>query len=253
MEATPSDSKRGRPGAVALGASEAWLVLPTYNEALNLEPIVAAVRDQLPVGSRILVVDDNSPDGTGGVADRLASESDDLEVLHRPRKDGLGPAYVAGFWRALEGGAGLVIQMDADFSHDPADIPRLLEAAADADVVLGSRYVPGGKVSGWGPVRRILSRGGSAYARAFLDLPIRDLTGGFKVIRREVLEAIDFASIAPAGYAFQVAVTYRAARAGFRIEEVPIHFRDRLVGTSKMTARIALEEAVAVPRMRRGG
>ncbi len=236
---------------MALGGSEVWLILPTYNEALNLEPIVEAVRDQLPAGSRIIVVDDNSPDGTGGVADRLASEADDLEVLHRPRKDGLGPACIAGFQHALARGAGLIVQMDADFSHDPTDISRLLEAAESADVVIGSRYVPGGEISGWGPVRKLLSRGGSAYARAILRLPIRDLTSGFKVIRRDVLESIDLASVSSAGYAFQVEMTYRAARAGFRIEEVPIHFRDRVVGTSKMTARIAFDEAVAVPRMRR--
>ena len=253
MEASPSDFKEERPVAVALAASEIWLVLPTYNEALNLEPIVAAAREHLPPGSRILVVDDNSPDGTGGVADRLASEGDDLEVLHRARKDGLGPAYVAGFRHALSEGAGLLIQMDADFSHDPADVPRLLEAARSADLVLGSRYVPGGGVSDWGPVRRMLSRIGSAYARHILGLPIRDLTGGFKVIRREVLEGIELGSIASGGYAFQVELTLRAARAGFRIEEVPIHFRDRRVGNSKMTASIVLEAALGVPRMRRRG
>jgi len=253
MEASPSDFKEERPVAVALAASEVWLVLPTYNEALNLEPIVAAAREHLPLGSRILVVDDNSPDGTGGVADRLASEGDDLEVLHRARKDGLGPAYVAGFRHALSEGAGLLIQMDADFSHDPVDVPRLLEAARSADLVLGSRYVPGGGVSDWGPIRRLLSRCGSAYARHILGLPIRDLTGGFKVIRREVLEGIELGSIASGGYAFQVELTLRAVRAGFRIEEVPIRFRDRRVGNSKMTASIVLEAALGVPRMRRRG
>lgn len=250
MKASPSDFREERTGAVALGASKVWLVLPTYNEALNLEPIVAAVREHLPAGSRILVVDDDSPDGTGGVADRLAFESDDFEVLHRARKEGLGPAYVAGFRRALSEGAGLLIQMDADFSHDPADIPRLVRTAESADVVLGSRYVPGGGVHDWGPLRRVLSRGGCTYARLVLGLPIRDLTGGFKVIRRAVFDGIDLGSIASGGYAFQVELTLRAARAGFRIQEVPIHFRDRRVGNSKMTASIMLEAALGVPRMR---
>jgi len=250
MEASPSDLRDGRPGAVALAASEVWLILPTYNEALNLEPIVEAVREQLPVGSRILVVDDNSPDGTGGIADRLAGESSDLEVLHRPVKEGLGPAYVAGFRRALAEGAELVVQMDADFSHDPADIPRLLAATRHADVVVGSRYIAGGGVSGWGPLRRAVSRGGSAYARRALGLPYRDLTGGFKAIRRDVLDEIDLGSISSLGYAFQVEVTFRAARAGFRIDEIPIQFRDRRVGNSKMTSRIVLEAAIGVPRMR---
>lgn len=250
MEASPFEFKEGRPGAVALQASEVWLVVPTYNEALNLEPIVLAAREHLPSGSRILVVDDNSPDGTGQVADRLARESEDIEVLHRSEKEGLGPAYVAGFRHVLAEGAGLVIQMDADFSHDPADIPRLLEAAELADVVLGSRYVPGGGVPHWGPLRRAMSRGGSAWARRMLGLPYRDLTGGFKVLRREVLQAIHLDSMASHGYAFQVELTYRAARAGFRIEEVPIQFHDRLVGKSKMSGRIVLEAAIGVPRMR---
>ena len=250
MEASPSEERGLGPDAVTLDEPGAWLILPTYDEVLNLEPIVEAARGHLPVGSRILVVDDNSPDGTGRVADRLADESDDLEVLHRPRKEGLGPAYVAGFERALEGGARLLLQMDADFSHDPADIPRLLAEADAADVVIGSRYVEGGGVSDWGPVRRAISRGGSVYARMVLGLPVRDLTGGFKVIRREVLEAIDPGSITSAGYAFQVEVTYRAARAGFRIHEVPIQFRDRRVGHSKMTGRIVAEAAFGVPRMR---
>jgi len=235
---------------VTLDEPGSWLVLPTYDEVLNLEPIVLAAREHLPAGARILIVDDNSPDGTGRLADRLAKESDDLEVLHRSRKEGLGPAYVAGFERALEGGARVLIQMDADFSHDPADIPRLLARADDADLVIGSRYVEGGGVLDWGPLRRSISRGGSAYARTVLGLPVRDLTGGFKVIRREVLEAIDLNSIASAGYAFQVEVTYRAARAGFRIEEAPIQFRDRRAGNSKMTARIVAEAAFGVPRMR---
>ncbi len=161
-----------------------WLVLPTYNEAANLEAIAAAILEHLPAGRRLLVVDDSSPDGTGEIADRLAASDPDVEVLHRPVKQGLGPAYVAGFRHALAGGAGLVAQMDADFSHDPADLPRLLAATADADLVLGSRYVDGGAVEEWGPGRRLISRGGSAYARAMLGLGVADLTGGFKVFRR---------------------------------------------------------------------
>lgn len=231
-------------------AADVWLVLPTYNEAENLEPLVLAARLQLPAGSRILVVDDGSPDGTGAIADRLAAEGDDLGVLHRPDKQGLGPAYVAGFRHALADGARVVVQMDADFSHDPADIPRLLAATADADLVLGSRYVDGGSVADWGPLRRTISRGGSAYARGVLGVEFRDLTGGFKAIRREVLEAIDLDSISSLGYAFQVEITYRAVRAGFRVVEVPITFRDRRVGESKMTGGIVVEAALGVPRMR---
>ena len=168
-------------------AAEVWLVLPTYNEADNVEPIVVAALDGLPPSRRVLVVDDRSPDGTGQIADRLAAEYEDVEVLHRAAKEGLGPAYVAGFRRALEGGARVVVQMDADFSHDPADLPRLLSAADGADLVVGSRYVDGGGVADWGPLRRAISRGGSAYARAVLGLGVQDLTGGFKAIRREVL------------------------------------------------------------------
>jgi dolichol-phosphate mannosyltransferase len=230
-----------------------WLVLPTYDEASNLEPVVAAVRERLPQDGRILIVDDNSPDGTGEIADRLAAEFEGVSVLHRPRKEGIGPAYVAGFRRAMEGGAELVAQMDADFSHDPADLPRLLEAAEDADLVLGSRYVEGGGVADWGPVRRAISRGGSAYARTVLGVPVRDLTGGFKVFRRAVLEAIDLGSISAAGYAFQVETTFRAVRAGFRVVEVPITFSDRRVGESKMTGGIVLEAALRVPGMRLRG
>ena len=225
-------------------------MLPTYEEAENLEPLVVAARAELPADSRILVVDDDSPDGTGRIADRLAAEGDDLEVLHRPAKEGLGPAYVAGFRHALAGGARFVIQMDADFSHDPTDIPRLLAAAGDADLVIGSRYVDGGTVAGWGPLRRTISRGGSAYARGVLGVEVRDLTGGFKVIRREVLETIDLGSISSLGYAFQVEVTYRAVRAGFRVVEVPVTFRDRRVGQSKMSGEIVVEAALGVPRMR---
>lgn len=229
-----------------------WLVLPTYNELDNLEGIVRAALERLPSPRVVLVVDDGSPDGTGALADRLAERYGDLEVLHRPRKEGLGPAYVAGFERALERGAGLVAQMDADFSHDPNDLPRLLGAAEDADLVLGSRYVDGGGVADWGTVRRLISRGGSAYARTVLGLGVRDLTGGFKVFRREVLERIELTTISSLGYAFQVETTYRALRAGFRVVEVPIVFSERRVGQSKMSGGIVLEAALRVPAMRLG-
>ncbi|HUB98231.1 MAG TPA: polyprenol monophosphomannose synthase [Solirubrobacterales bacterium] len=227
-----------------------WLVLPTYNEAENIEPFVAAVRDNLPAGSQILVVDDNSPDGTGARADALAERHDNVAVLHRRDKEGIGPAYIAGFRRALAAGAGLVLEMDSDFSHDPAYLPRLLEAAKRADLVLGSRYVAGGGVSDWGPVRRAISRGGSTYARLVLGVDVRDLTGGFKCFHREVLEAIDLDSVKARGYAFQVEMTYRAIRQGFRVVEVPIVFRDRRAGNSKMDRSIVAEAAWQVPRLR---
>lgn len=243
----------GSAAVNTMGTTEragAWLVLPTYNEAYNLEPIVDAVRRQPGRPGRILVVDDASPDGTGEIADGLAAAHADVSVLHRPRKEGLGPAYVAGFREALAGGAELVAQMDADFSHDPGDLPRLLAAVDDADLALGSRYVQGGGVEEWGPVRRFVSRGGCAYARSLLGVGVRDLTGGFKVFRREVLEAIDLDSISASGYAFQVETTYRAIRAGFKVVELPITFRDRRVGESKMSKRIVLEAAWRVPAMR---
>ena len=233
----------------------AWLVLPTYNEAGNVESVVAESLANLPDDARVVIVDDGSPDGTGAIADRLAAERPGrVEVLHRPGKGGLGPAYIAGFRRALAGGAGLVIEMDADFSHDPRDLPRLLAAIDGADLAIGSRYVPGGGVEAWSPSRRLLSRGGSAYARRVLRVPVQDLTGGFKCFRREVLEAIDLDAVDSKGYAFQVEMTYRAARCGFRIAEVPIVFHDRRDGVSKMTASIAAEAAWRVPwlRYRRG-
>jgi dolichol-phosphate mannosyltransferase len=231
-----------------------WLILPTYNEAENIEKIVAAALPQLAATGlehRILIVDDGSPDGTGAIADRLAGEHREVEVLHRTSKDGIGPAYLAGFGRALAGGADLVMEMDSDFSHDPADIPRLVAAAADADVVLGSRYVEGGGVTDWGLGRRLISRGGSLYARLLLGVPVRDLTGGFKCFRREVLETLDLSSVSADGYGFQIEMTYRALRAGFRVREVPILFRDRRVGSSKMSARIAVEAFWKVPLLRR--
>jgi dolichol-phosphate mannosyltransferase len=230
----------------------AWLILPTYNEAENVEPIVRAAREQLREGDRILVVDDNSPDGTGAIADRLAGEIEGVEVLHRPDKQGLGRAYLAGFDHALASRAQLVLEMDSDFSHDPADLPRLIAAAeGGADLVLGSRYVTGGGVTDWGLLRRALSRGGSWYARRILRVPVRDLTGGFKCFRRSVLEHLDLESVHADGYGFQIELTYRAVKAGFRVEEIPITFRDRRVGESKMNARIALEAVWKVPALRR--
>ncbi len=227
-----------------------WVILPTYNEVANIEALVTAVLEVLPPSRRVLIVDDSSPDGTGEIATRLAGEDDDVEVLHRPHKAGLGPAYIAGFSRALAAGAELVVEMDADFSHSPADLPRLLEAARDADLVIGSRYVPGGAVTEWGALRRAISRGGSIYARSVLGVTVRDLTGGFKCFHREVLEAIDLDSIQSRGYAFQVETTYRAIRAGFRVAEVPITFRDRRVGASKMSRDIVAEAIWKVPAMR---
>jgi len=228
----------------------AWLILPTYNEAENLEALIAAVLEKLPDSARVLIVDDGSPDGTGAIADRLAAEQERVGVLHRARKEGIGPAYIAGFREALAGGAGLVLEMDADFSHDPAYLPRLLEAAERADLVLGSRYVDGGGVSDWGPLRRAISRGGSVYARLVLGLDVRDLTGGFKCFRREVLEAIDLDAVQAHGYGFQVEMTYRAVRLGFRVIEVPIVFRDRRAGSSKMDGAIVAEAAWRLPLLR---
>jgi dolichol-phosphate mannosyltransferase len=233
--------------------SGAWLVLPTYNEAENIEPFVAAARAKLPASANVLIVDDSSPDGTGEIADRLAAEHENVGVLHRPRKEGLGPAYIAGFRRALAEGAELVLEMDSDFSHDPAYLPRMLEAAERADVVLGSRYVDGGGVSEWGALRRAISRGGSAYARLLLGVDVQDLTGGFKCFRREVLEAIDLDSIEARGYAFQVEMTYRALKRGFRVVEVPIVFRDRRAGSSKMDRSIVAEAIWRVPLLRFSG
>jgi dolichol-phosphate mannosyltransferase len=227
-----------------------WVVLPTYNEAENLDKIAPAILERLPESRRLLIVDDNSPDGTGQIADRLAAERADVQVLHRTSKEGIGPAYIAGFRDALAGGAQLILEMDADFSHDPAYLPQLLRAAESADVVIGSRYVPGGGVTDWGKVRRFISRGGSSYARMMLGLTTRDLTGGFKCFRREVLEAIDMDTVAAKGYAFQVEMTYRAINAGFSVVEVPIVFRDRTEGNSKMSRAIFAEAIWRVPAMR---
>ncbi|MGC1815915.1 MAG: polyprenol monophosphomannose synthase [Solirubrobacterales bacterium] len=249
----PESPQQG--GTATLAAPETrtmtpWVILPTYNEAENLERIVGAVLDRLPAYGRVLVVDDSSPDGTGEIADRLASAEDSVDVLHRPRKEGLGPAYLAGFRVALDDGADRIIEMDADFSHDPADLPRLIQATEEADLAIGSRYVSGGGVTDWGPMRRFISRGGSTYSRLALGLPVRDLTGGFKCYRRPVLETINLDTIEARGYAFQVETTYRAIRAGFRVVEIPITFKDRADGSSKMSGSIVAEAMWRVPAMR---
>jgi dolichol-phosphate mannosyltransferase len=228
----------------------ATVCLPTYDERENLEPMIRALGNVLGPDDGVLVIDDNSPDGTGELADRLAAELGWVDVLHRPRKAGLGPAYLAGFRRALAAGSELVLEMDCDFSHDPADVPRLIEAAAGADLVLGSRYVPGGGTENWGLVRRAISRWGSLYAQILLGLRVRDLTGGFKCYRRAVLEAIDLDAVTSRGYAFQIETTYRAIRKGFRVVEVPICFTDRVVGGSKMSRAIVLEAVWKVPALR---
>ncbi|MFZ2051319.1 MAG: polyprenol monophosphomannose synthase [Solirubrobacteraceae bacterium] len=238
-----------------------WLVLPTYNEAENLEKMIAAAGSVLESatsdGFAILVADDSSPDGTGQIADRLAAEHEWVHVLHRTKKEGIGPAYIAGFKYALAHGADYVMEMDCDFSHDPADLARLLAAVdrvggGEADLALGSRYTPGGGVTDWGLLRRFISYGGSTYARIILGLKVKDLTGGFKCFRREVLEAIDLDSVRAQGYAFQVELTYRAVRNGFTVQEVPIVFRDREHGASKMSWRITVEAMWLVPGLRFG-
>ena len=228
--------------------SKAVVCLPTYNELENLEPMLRALGG---MDVRVLVIDDNSPDATGELADRLAQELDYVDVLHRERKEGLGPAYLAGFRRALSDGAELVLEMDCDFSHDPNDVPRLLAAIeGGADLALGSRYVPGGGVRNWGLVRRLISAGGSLYARVLLGVKVRDLTGGFKCYRRDVLEAIDLDAVESKGYAFQIETTYRVLRAGFKVVEVPIIFADREVGGSKMSKAIVAEAIWKVPGLR---
>jgi dolichol-phosphate mannosyltransferase len=227
--------------------------LPTYNERDNLEPMVTALDEVVRAAgldARVLVIDDSSPDGTGELADRLAGAFAFLAVLHRPHKEGLGPAYIAGFHWALAAGAELIAEMDCDFSHDPADLPRLVAATGGADLVLGSRYVEGGGTRNWGLGRRAVSRFGSLYARILLGVAIHDLTGGFKCYRREVLERLGLDRISTKGYAFQIETTYRALRAGFRIVEVPIVFAEREVGGSKMTRGIVLEAMAKVPELR---
>ena len=227
---------------------QATVCLPTYNERENIEPMVRALGDK---GVRVLVIDDSSPDGTGEIADRLADDLDYVNVLHRVRKEGLGPAYLAGFQRALADGAELVLEMDCDFSHAPDDVPRLIAAAdGGADLALGSRYVNGGSIANWCAARRLVSAGGSLYARLLLGAPVHDLTGGFKCYRRRVLETIDLSAIHSKGYAFQIETTYRALRKGFRVVEVPIQFTDRTDGASKMSRSIVLEAIWKVPALR---
>jgi dolichol-phosphate mannosyltransferase len=227
---------------------KATVCLPTYNEAENLEKMVRALGEQ---GVRVLVADDNSPDGTGEIADRLAAELDYVEVLHREKKEGLGPAYIAAFRHVLAGDSDLILEMDCDFSHDPADVPRLITACEQgADVALGSRYVKGGGTRNWGVLRRLISWGGSTYARVILGVGVHDLTGGFKCFRRHVLETLDLDEIESKGYAFQIEMTYRIVRRGFLVVEVPIVFVDRVEGTSKWSKEIFVEAIVKVPLLR---
>jgi len=229
----------------------AVLCLPTYNERENLEPMVRALAGVLDTAQdRVLVIDDGSPDGTGEIADRLAAELPWVTVLHRETKEGIGPAYVAGFRHALAEGAELVLEMDCDFSHNPADVPRLIAAADEADLVLGSRYAPGGGTANWGLLRRTISRGGCLYAQTILGMGVRDLTGGFKCFRRAALEAIDLGALSAHGYAFQIETTYRVKRAGLRVNEVPITFVERRAGASKMTGSIVAEAIWRVPLLR---
>jgi dolichol-phosphate mannosyltransferase len=239
---------------VLLMRPRVWLFLPTYNEAENLEAIVEAVSERLeetvPGDWRLLVVDDASPDGTGEIADRLAAERPEVEVLHREGKQGLGPAYLAGFDYALMRGAEYVIVMDADFSHDPDHLPALIAAAQDNDLVLGSRYVPGGRIENWPRLRRVLSRSGSLYARLMLGVKVRDLTSGFRCVRRRVLETVEPSTLRSQGYVFNIELTYRTLLAGLRVAEVPICFRDREQGESKMSLPIAMEALMLVPRLR---
>ena len=232
-----------------------WLILPTYNEAENIGPIVAAAVQRLGECVRehtVLIVDDNSPDGTGEAADVLSQNYPSVRVLHREAKDGLGRAYLAGFAIALEQGADLVLEMDADFSHDPRDIARLVRAAySECDLAIGSRYVPGGGVRDWTLTRKLISRGGGYYARSILGVDVQDITGGFKCFRRETLEAIALDKVVSNGYGFQIELTYRAIRAGKTVLEVPIHFTERRAGHSKMSTQIAVEAALRVPGLKR--
>jgi dolichol-phosphate mannosyltransferase len=229
----------------------AVVCLPTYNERENLEPMVRALGSVLDTATdRLLVIDDGSPDGTGELADRLAGELPWVSILHRKRKEGIGPAYVAGFRQALGEGAELVLEMDCDFSHDPADVPRLVAAAENSDLVLGSRYVEGGGTENWGLLRRFVSRAGCLYAQVLLGVGVRDLTGGFKCFRREALEAIDLDAVSARGYGFQIETTYRVLRAGLRVQEIPIRFTERRVGDSKMSGSIVAEAAWRVPLLR---
>ena len=231
------------------------VVIPTYNERENLPHIAAAVTHQ---GYRLLVVDDSSPDGTGDMADRIAASDTRVSVLHRPRKEGLGPAYGAGFDRVLREGVEIVIQMDADFSHDPADLPRLVQAVDEgADVAIGSRYVPGGSTPDWPMSRRLISKGGNLYARTMLGIPVRDVTAGFRAFRADAIRALPYREARASGYAFQIEMAMRTHETGLKVVEVPISFRDRTRGTSKMGTGIVLEALKLVTvwgwqRMKRG-
>jgi dolichol-phosphate mannosyltransferase len=227
-----------------------WVVLPTYNEAENISAMTRRILDALPE-THLLVVDDGSPDGTGGIADRIAAGDDRVGVLHRARKEGLGPAYLAGFAVALDAGAGVVVQMDADGSHDPATLPALVHAVVSgaADLAIGSRYTPGGRVEDWPRRRLLISRCGSLFARGVLGLGVRDLTGGFKAWRASTLAAIDPAGVRAGGYVFQIEMTCRAIDAGARVLELPIVFRDRRFGNSKMTGRIVREALFLVLKL----
>jgi dolichol-phosphate mannosyltransferase len=248
-KATPSS---GAALATAAGVGTgAWIILPTYNEAENVRGISAAILDALP-GSTLLIVDDGSPDGTGAIADELAAGNPRIRVRHRPAKQGLGRAYLDGFSVAIAGGAQTIIQMDADWSHDPTALPTLVQPIAEdqADLVIGSRYAPGGGVVDWGLGRRVISRGGSLFAKTVLRLGPSDLTGGFKAWRRTTLEGIPFAGVHAGGYVFQIEMTFRASRRGARIHEVPITFRDRRIGQSKMSRRIVVEALVVVVALR---
>lgn len=245
-----------------VGAGKSWLytttalftiILPTFNERENIERFVASLQDTFAahgLDGNIIIVDDNSPDGTGRIADSLAGRYGNLTVIHRPAKEGIGPAYIAGFRQALGTGARYIFEMDSDFSHDPAYIPRFLEAIRDADLVLGSRYIPGGGVMNWGKSRKVISRWGGLYASRVLGVPINDLTGGFKCFRREVLEALDLSRVNSHGYGFQIELTYKAIKKGFRVKEIPIVFADREEGKSKMSKRIVLEAALIVWKLK---
>jgi len=245
-----TEAASGLVAGAAAPYVDAWIVLPTYNEAENLEPIAAAILAQLP-GATLLVVDDNSPDGTGRLADDLAARDPRVRVRHRPAKQGLGRAYIDGFRVALAAGADRIVQMDADGSHDPKYLPPLLAPLENAaDEVIGSRYVKGGGVVDWGLFRRLVSRGGSLFARVVLGLPAHDLTGGFKAWRRATLAAIPWEGVHAGGYVFQIETTYLAQRGGARIVEIPIVFADRRVGASKMSRRIIVEALFVVLRLR---
>ena len=228
-----------------------WVIVPTYDEAENIRPITAAILESLPAVT-LLVVDDGSPDGTGQIADELAAADPRIRVRHRAAKQGLGRAYLDGFGVALDGGATIIVHMDADFSHDPAVLPSLIAPIEkdEADLVIGSRYTPGGGVVDWGIGRRLISRGGSLFARTVLGLRPKDLTGGFKAWRASTLAAVPFDGVRAGGYVFMIEMTYRATRAGARIREVPITFRDRRVGQSKMSRRIVVEALVVVVQLR---